>query len=235
MALVVGEAQAQIGVDRVEALILERISAQLVDQADAAPLLAQIEQDSPARRGDRLERRVELRAAIAFERAEHVAGQAFAVEPDERRATGRRRRSAERHARRRRRRSERRRSRPARRSGSEASRARRSCSEVACSNASTSAAARDTPSSPASPSRNKAGSRPARRDKAMAAPAARSQPRRDGRGTGPSADWRGRAPDRRRPSPAARLDRASARSGPGRWGRPRAGWRASGSPRGGRR
>src|SRR4051812_41652837 len=36
VALVVAEAEAQVRIDRVEALVLERIGAQLVDEADAA-------------------------------------------------------------------------------------------------------------------------------------------------------------------------------------------------------
>ena len=62
VALVVLEAEPEIGVDRVEALVLQRIGAQLVDQADAAPLLPQIEQDAPAGRGDR--RAARRRAAV---------------------------------------------------------------------------------------------------------------------------------------------------------------------------
>ena len=85
VALVVGEAEPEIGVDRVEALILQRIGPELVDQADAAPFLPQIEEDAPARGGDRGQRGVQLRPAIAFERAQSVAGQAFAVDPDQRR------------------------------------------------------------------------------------------------------------------------------------------------------
>src|SRR3546814_10508444 len=68
------------------ALILQRIGAQLVDEADPAPLLPQIEQHAPWRVGHRVERGVKLRPAIAFEAAEPVAGQAFAVQPHHRRA-----------------------------------------------------------------------------------------------------------------------------------------------------
>ena len=79
------EAQSRIGVDRVEPLILQRISAQFVDQTDPASFLAQIEQDTPAGILHRMDRGMELRPAIAFEAAEHVAGQAFAVQAHERR------------------------------------------------------------------------------------------------------------------------------------------------------
>src|SRR3546814_16793397 len=65
--------------DLVIALILQRIGAQLVDEPDPAALLPQIEQHVPSRVGHRMERGVELRPALAFEYAEQVAGQAFAV------------------------------------------------------------------------------------------------------------------------------------------------------------
>src|SRR5919206_4774563 len=58
VALVVAEAETHIGIDRVEALVLKRISAKLVDEADAATFLAQVEQYSPARGDDRGERGV---------------------------------------------------------------------------------------------------------------------------------------------------------------------------------
>jgi hypothetical protein len=48
VALVIGEAQPAIGIDRVEPAILQCIGTDLVRQPDSAPLLAEIEQDSPA-------------------------------------------------------------------------------------------------------------------------------------------------------------------------------------------
>src|SRR5581483_8425121 len=47
------EAELLVGVDRVEPGILELVGAQLVDQADAAALLREIEQNAAARLGDR--------------------------------------------------------------------------------------------------------------------------------------------------------------------------------------
>ncbi len=70
-----------VRVDRVETLVLQLIGAQLVDEADAASFLAQVEQHAPWRVGHFVERGVELRPAIAFEAAEHVAGETFAVQP----------------------------------------------------------------------------------------------------------------------------------------------------------
>jgi hypothetical protein len=81
------KAQPCVGIDRIKALILERIGAQLVDQADPAPFLPQIEQDPPAALGNQSQRGVKLRPAIAFEAAQHIAGQAFAVEPHQWRLT----------------------------------------------------------------------------------------------------------------------------------------------------
>ena len=46
IALVHLEPQSQIGVDRVETLILQPVGAQLVEEADAAPFLLQIEEDA---------------------------------------------------------------------------------------------------------------------------------------------------------------------------------------------
>jgi len=85
VALVVGKAQAQIGVDRVESTILKRVGAQLVGEADPPSFLPQIEKDSPARRADQPQRFLQLRSAIALERAEHIACEAFTMEADQRR------------------------------------------------------------------------------------------------------------------------------------------------------
>src|SRR5206468_10464769 len=65
--------------------ILERIGADLVGEPDAPARLPQIEKHPAARRADNVQRFLELRAAVALERAEDVAGQAFAVQPDQRR------------------------------------------------------------------------------------------------------------------------------------------------------
>ena len=46
VALVGLEAQGLVGLDRVLALVLELVGHDLVDEADAAALLAQVEQDA---------------------------------------------------------------------------------------------------------------------------------------------------------------------------------------------
>src|SRR3569832_259916 len=85
IALVIREAEAVIGIDRVESAILQCISADFVGEPDPAPLLAQVEQHAAALFADDPQRSLELESAIALERAEHVAGQAFAVQTDQRR------------------------------------------------------------------------------------------------------------------------------------------------------
>ena len=50
VALVVGEAEPLVGVDRVEPAVLQRVGAELVGEADAAAFLAQVEQDPAAGR-----------------------------------------------------------------------------------------------------------------------------------------------------------------------------------------
>ena len=79
-----GQAQLEVGVDGVEALVLQLVGPQLVGDADAPALVtAQVHDDAAALGGDHLHRRVELRPAVTAPRAEDVAGQALAVHPHE--------------------------------------------------------------------------------------------------------------------------------------------------------
>src|SRR5205807_1090324 len=64
------EAELEIGLDGVETLILELVGAQLVQQADPAPLLGHVEEDALLRRADLRERLPELLPAVALERVE---------------------------------------------------------------------------------------------------------------------------------------------------------------------
>ena len=81
VALVVAKAEGEIGVDRVEpVLLLQRVRADLVGEPDPAPFLAQVEHDPPRLRAHVGETELELIAAIAAERAERVAGEALRVE-----------------------------------------------------------------------------------------------------------------------------------------------------------
>ena len=62
------------------------LQQQFVDQPDAAAFLTQIEQDAPLRVRHCVQRAVQLRAAIAFQAAEDIAGEAFRMEPHQGRA-----------------------------------------------------------------------------------------------------------------------------------------------------
>ena len=57
-------AQRQVRIHRILPAILDGIGAQLVDQPDPAPFLAQVQQDTPAARLDRADRGVELRSLL---------------------------------------------------------------------------------------------------------------------------------------------------------------------------
>ena len=83
-AAVDGQTQLQVGVDGVVALLLEVVGAQFVGQADTAALVAaQVDDDAGALVGDEPQRLVQLGPAVATQRSEDVAGQAFGVHPDE--------------------------------------------------------------------------------------------------------------------------------------------------------
>ena len=77
------QAELQVRVDGVEALLLELVGAQLVEQADPAALLREVEEHALALLLDAHERVLELLAAVAAQRVEDVAGQALGVDADE--------------------------------------------------------------------------------------------------------------------------------------------------------
>ena len=84
LARVGREAELEIRLDRVAALVLQRVRAQLVAEPDAAAFVAaQVHDDALALLRDLLERAVELHAAVAPQRPEHVAGEALAVHAHE--------------------------------------------------------------------------------------------------------------------------------------------------------
>ena len=78
-----GQAEQAVGVDRVVAVRLERVRADLVGEADAAPLLPQVEDGAGAGVRDRGHRGVELLLAVALERAEDLARHALGVDAHE--------------------------------------------------------------------------------------------------------------------------------------------------------
>ena len=83
IALIRFEAEPLVGLDRVEALVLELVRANLVREPDAAAFLIQIQQDAAAFLGDPLHGRIELGAAVTADRVQSVAGQARRVDADE--------------------------------------------------------------------------------------------------------------------------------------------------------
>ena len=86
------QAELEVGVDRVHPLVLQVVGAQLVQQADPAALLGEVEQDAGALALDHRQRGLELLAAVAAQRVEDVAGQALGVHADEHVVDARRRR-----------------------------------------------------------------------------------------------------------------------------------------------
>src|SRR5699024_3206291 len=88
-ARVHGQAEVEVRLDGVAAGVLQRVGAQLLDQADAAPLVA-AQQDEHAAPGgvDAGQGFLQLGAAVAAAGAEHVPGHALGVDPGEHRLGG---------------------------------------------------------------------------------------------------------------------------------------------------
>ena len=79
-----GQAECGVGVDGVEALLLQRVGADLVAEPDPASLVAaQVDDGAAALLGDGGQGLFELRAAVAAQRADDVTGETFAVDADE--------------------------------------------------------------------------------------------------------------------------------------------------------
>ena len=78
-----GQPEAQVGIHGVEAVLLEAVGAQLVEQPDAASLLGEVQQDALAALLDDRERRFELLPAVAAQRVEHVAGETLRMHTHE--------------------------------------------------------------------------------------------------------------------------------------------------------
>jgi hypothetical protein len=75
------EAQRAIGVDSVQAFLLQQIRSKLVAQTDTPTLLRQIQEDASAPGGEDAQAGMQLFTAIASEAAEEIAGKAGGVEP----------------------------------------------------------------------------------------------------------------------------------------------------------
>ena len=74
------EAQRDIRINGVEAAVLERVRADLVEQSDAASFVAQVEEHATVGAADLLESSLQLFAAVAAQGAERLAGQALGME-----------------------------------------------------------------------------------------------------------------------------------------------------------
>src|SRR6185437_13958662 len=77
------EAERLVRLDGVLALVLQLVGLELVQQTDAAPFLIEIYDDTAPFRLDHRHRSVQLPAAIAAQRVEHVPGEALGVHSDE--------------------------------------------------------------------------------------------------------------------------------------------------------
>ena len=80
LAKVGSEAKFEIRFYGVIAFVLQGIGADLIDEADAAAFLTQVDEDAPTFFGDLAHGCGELLSAVAAERPEAVAGEAFGVE-----------------------------------------------------------------------------------------------------------------------------------------------------------
>jgi hypothetical protein len=82
-ALVGIAAEQKIGVNCVVTLVLEIVGPQLIEQADSAALLSQIDQDTGALLRDPLQRQMELCQAIATQGPEDLACEALGMHSGE--------------------------------------------------------------------------------------------------------------------------------------------------------
>src|SRR5260221_13414602 len=74
-----------MGFNCVGALILQLVSAQLVEQTDSAASLVLVDEDSPVLSRDALQSQLQLRPAIAAQAMEDVSGETLRVDPQHRR------------------------------------------------------------------------------------------------------------------------------------------------------
>ena len=83
VASVDGKAKGDVGVDRVEAVVLERIRPHLVEEPDPPSLVTEVQEHATVGATKKLERALELLPAVTAQRAERLAGQAFGVQAHE--------------------------------------------------------------------------------------------------------------------------------------------------------
>src|SRR5439155_8576009 len=81
-------AQCKIGIDGVEAGVLQGVGLELRHEADAATLLVFVNDDAAPFRGDRSNCNFQLVATVATQRPEHFSGEALRMDAHERSALG---------------------------------------------------------------------------------------------------------------------------------------------------
>ena len=74
-----------VRVDCIKAGILQRVGPHLVEKADVAPFLCQIDQNAASGFGHHFQRAFQLLAAIAFQASQHIAGDALRMQSHQRR------------------------------------------------------------------------------------------------------------------------------------------------------
>jgi hypothetical protein len=84
MAQVGFEAQPLVGFHRVRSAILQFVSAKFVQQADTAALLVFVDQHAAAFFGDEIQRKLQLRAAIAPQAMKNIPRQALRMNSNQR-------------------------------------------------------------------------------------------------------------------------------------------------------
>jgi hypothetical protein len=82
-SFVLAVTQSEVGLVRVEPGVLKHVSIELGVEADPTPVLPEIEQEASGGRYP-LDGLAQLRATVTPLTAEHVSGEALAVQPDER-------------------------------------------------------------------------------------------------------------------------------------------------------
>jgi hypothetical protein len=85
VAKILFKTEPKVGLNRIEALILKSVGSDFIAQTDSASFLMQINDHAGIGIHDAAHGFRQLFATVASTRAEHVAGQAFGVEPYERR------------------------------------------------------------------------------------------------------------------------------------------------------
>jgi len=69
------ETELHVRLDRIRALILQCVSANLVDDPDTAAFLVLVDYDSKTFLLNHFQRQLELRTAVALQRVKHIARQ----------------------------------------------------------------------------------------------------------------------------------------------------------------